>query len=190
MDGARFAAEPAGVLGEDAVDPAENAPQALDLVRLIARVLAVFVKRRRHRHAKRLLADCNVDATTSEEVMKLAVEGGDRQPVCKRERLDLTAVGPYHKAVVDEVEVDAEGDASLVHPPRRQPTDVDVERDVPPVIVGRRRGQLDLAYDLGPEVQCVLRPPPFVVGKRRELDEPTRDHGSSPITNATSSTKQ
>ena len=79
-------------------------------------------------------------------------------PVNELERLHVAAVGGDNQAVIDEVEVDLEGDVVLaVHAPRRQATYVDIERNVPPVVSWRCRRHAHLADDLGPEVQGVLR---------------------------------
>ena len=149
MHGARLAAEPAAELGEHLVDPAEDAPETLDVVRLVARVLRVFSERRRHRHAERPLANRHVDAGASKELVELPVEFGDRQTVDECERLDLPTVVAHDEPMIDEVEVDTERDAVLVHAPGRQPANVDVQRDVPPVVVGRRRCEAGEEIGLG-----------------------------------------
>jgi hypothetical protein len=51
-----------------------------------------------------------------------------------------------------------------MHPSRRKPADVDVQRRVPPVVARRHRRELDLPDDLRPEVQRDLRR--FPVGQR------------------------
>ena len=136
-------------------------------------------RRRRRRNAERLLADRNVDPEPAERRVQALVEGRDREPVVERERLELPAVGPDDEPVVDEVEVDLEGHAGRrVHPARRQPAHVDVERDVPPVVARGGRGHPHLADDLRPQVQRVLRRLPLLERERREL--PLRPHGVSP----------
>ena len=119
--------------------------------------------------------------------MKPLVELCHRQAVGEVEPLDAAAVGSNDETVVDEIEVDAERDVVLMHSSRRQATHVDVQRDVPPVILGRCGGQLHLADDLSPELQRVFRLAPLV---QRQLGKRVTQRGTPPSTNATSSTKQ
>ena len=90
--------------------------------------------------------------------MQLLVELGDGEPVDERERLHLPSVRRDDQAVIDEVEVDLEGDAVLrMHAARRQPAHVDVQSDVPPVVPWSGGGHTHLADDLRPQVQRLLR---------------------------------
>ena len=65
----------------------------------------------------------------------------------------LAAVGPHDPQVVDQVEVVLEAHLALVEPAGGQAAHVRVQGDVSPVVAGRGGGQLDLADDLGPQVQ-------------------------------------
>jgi hypothetical protein len=65
----------------------------------------------------------------------------------------LAAVGPHDQQVVDQVEVVLEAHLALVKPAGGQAAHVQVQGDVSPVVAGRGGGQLDLADDLGPQVQ-------------------------------------
>ena len=90
--------------------------------------------------------------------MQLLIELGHRQPVSELERVHFAAVAPDHQAVIDEIEVDGEGDTGLcVQATRRQTTDVYVERNVPPVVAGSGRGHPHLADNLNSQVQSGLR---------------------------------
>jgi hypothetical protein len=98
--------------------------------------------------------------------VQLRVEVGDREAVAELEapfrarRLD-------DEPVVDEVEPDLEpGAVGRVQQPRGQAAHVDVQRHVPPVVLRRQRGHLDLADDLDPEVERVLRRLPLLERQR------------------------
>jgi site-specific DNA recombinase len=58
--------------------------------------------------------------------------------------------------VIDKVDHDLERRVLVMQAPRRQTADVDVQRDVPPVVAWRRGRQLDLAEDLAVQMQGVF----------------------------------
>ena len=182
MNGTRLSAVPARELLEHLVRPLEDVPEALDRISVVRGMLAVLRERSRHRHAEGLLADRDVDAERREGCVQLLVELGDREPVDELERLHFATVGRDHQAVIDEVEVDLEGDTSArVQATRRQPAHVDVERDVPPVVAWRGGGHPHLADDLRPQVQGLLRLLPRCQRKLGELPSRLRhDHGPQP----------
>ena len=80
----------------------------------------------------------------------------------------LAAVGPHDPQVVDQVEVVLEAHLALVEPAGGQAAHVRVQGDVSPVVAGRGGGQLDLADDLGPQVQGGLGRLP---GLKRQLGQ-------------------
>ena len=84
------------------------------------------------------------------------VEAGDR---ARLERdLPAIAVGrPDDELVVDEVELDLEARAPVVHERRREAAGEHVQRYLPPVVDHRLEREADLADDLGPHVQRVAR---------------------------------
>jgi hypothetical protein len=114
----------------------------------------------RHRDAKRLLLDLDVDAELAEHFVDTGVEVRDRQPVSELEGPRAAVRGPDDQGVIEEVQGDLEGGVALMQPSGREPTNVDVERDVPPVVARRRRREADLPEDLAVEMQSVLRRPP------------------------------
>src|SRR5439155_20444077 len=96
----------------------------------------------------------------------------DGQAVDERERLDPTLVRLDHQPMVDEVEGDLERAPVLrVQTARRQTAHTDVEGNVPPVVARWARGHADLADDLHPEMQRLLRRLPR---GERELGERRR----------------
>jgi len=111
VDRARLAAVPAGEPLEHAVRPVENAPEPLDRLPVVGRILAVVRKRRRHRYPEWRLADRHVDVELRQDSVQGLVERSHRQPVEERERLDLTSVRQDDEPMVDEVEDDLERDA-------------------------------------------------------------------------------
>ena len=132
-------------------------------------MLAVFRERGRHRHPVRLLADRDVDPEGRKGRVQPLVELGDGKPVDELEGLHLSPVGRDHQPVIDEVEVDLEGDTAFcMHLARRQATHVDVQRDVPPVVSWSGGGHTHLADDLRPQVQRVLC---LLPSGQRELGE-------------------
>ena len=97
----------------------------------------VLRERSRHRHAEGLLAgSARRRRSRASAACSSLVERRDREAVGERER--LLGVGRLDdEPVADEVEADLEpGAVRPVQEPRRQPVDVDVERDVPPVVRG------------------------------------------------------
>src|SRR5215813_1087818 len=71
--------------------------------------------------------------------------------------------------MIDEVKHDLERGIAVMHAPRRQPADIDIQRYVPPVVARRCSCQPDLADDLAIQVQGVLGCPPFGQVERRKL---------------------
>ena len=158
--GAGLAVEPAAELLEDRVRPVQDAAEALDRLSIPRRVLDVLGKRRRHRDPERLLLDLDVDAELGEHRVEAGVEVRDGHPVAELERPVAPVAGLHEQGVIEEVESDLEGRPAMTEAPCREPADVDVEGCVPPVVARRRRGEPDLADDLGVEVQGVLRRAP------------------------------
>jgi hypothetical protein len=64
--------------------------------------------------------------------------------------------GPRDQGVIGEVERNLERRAAVMQAACRQAADVDVQRDVPPVVSRRRRRQPDLADDPGVQMQGVF----------------------------------
>ena len=169
MHGAGLAVEPAAELLEHRVRPVEHPAESFDRVAIPRRVLDILGKRGLHRHAERQLDDVDVDAELREQPVEARVELGDRHSTGEIERPPATIGGTDNEGVVNEVEGDVERRSSMVQAPRRQPTDIDVERDVPPVVARRGGRQPDLAHDLAVEVQCVLGRAPVAQMELRKL---------------------
>ncbi len=169
---ARLAVEPAAELFEHGVRPVEDAAEALDRLSIPRRVLHVLGKRRRHRDTERLLLDLDVDAELGKQGVEAGVEVGDGHPVAELERLVAPVTGLHTQGVIEEVEPDLEGRPAMMEAPRREPANVDVQGDVPPVIARCRRGEPDLAEDLGVQVQGVLRRAPVGEVQLRERHRP------------------
>ncbi len=160
VHGARLAGEPAAELLEHRVGPVEDPPEARDRVAIPGRVLEILGKRRRHGDAERLLGDLDVDVELAEQRVEAGVELRDGQSATQLERPGATVSRPDDHRVIDEVDRDLERGVVVMQPPRREPSHVDVQRDVPPVVARRRRGQPDLADDLAVEMQRVPRRAP------------------------------
>jgi hypothetical protein len=156
MHGAGLAVEPAAELLEHRVRPVEHPAEPFDRVAIPRRVLDVLGERRLHRQAERQLDDVDVDAELREQPVEAGVKVGDRHSAGEVEAPLATIGGADDEGVVNEVEGDVERRLPMVQAPRRQPTDIDVERDVPPVVAGRGGRQPDLADDLAVEMQRVL----------------------------------
>src|SRR5213078_390548 len=77
---ARLPAVPARELLQDAIGPVENAPEALDSVRVVGGMLAVVRERRRRGQAEGRLADRDVDAQASQHGVEPGVELRYREP--------------------------------------------------------------------------------------------------------------
>ena len=116
-------------------------------------MLVVGRERRGHRDAERHLADLDVDPEAAEHGVQAPVELRDVEPVVQAERLAAPAGGADHHGVVDEVERDVEAGAPVAERPGGESADIDVERDVPPMVVRCRRGQPNLPDDLAVELK-------------------------------------
>ncbi|HXU98497.1 MAG TPA: hypothetical protein VFP03_10385, partial [Jiangellaceae bacterium] len=116
-------------------------------------MLGIVRERGADGHAVGVFADRDVHAELVEQLVKLAVEAGHREPFLEPERPLLAAVGPHQQAVVHEVEVDLEADLGMVQPAGGQAAHVQVQGHVPPVVTRRGRGELHLADDLHPQVK-------------------------------------
>ena len=158
VDRARLAVEPAAELLEDAVRPVENAVVSPHRFEVPRSVLHVLREGRVDRKSERLLPDLDVDAEPPEGGMQEGVEVGDARAELEAAR--ATVGGADDERVVDEVERDVIGRLLLMETARGQAAHVDVERDVPPVVARRSRGEPDLADDLAVEVERVLRRAP------------------------------
>jgi hypothetical protein len=141
-------------------------------------VLDVLGKRRRHRHAERLLLDLDVEAELGEHGVETGVEVRDGYPVAELEQPVAHVRGLDDQCVINEVAPDLEGRVAMVQAPCCEPADVDVEGGVPPVVAGCRGREPDLADDLGVQVQGVLCRAPVGEVHLRKRHRP-------PITNAT-----
>jgi hypothetical protein len=89
------------------------------------------------------------------------VEVRDRHSAAELEGRRAAVAGLDDKRVIDEVERDLEGRIAVMQPSRREAADVDVERDVPPVVARRRGRQPDLAEYLAVQMQRVFRCAPI-----------------------------
>src|ERR671914_930515 len=123
---------------------------------------------RGRREAERLFPDLDIDAQPAQAFVQADVEVGDRSSGFEAEGFRPTIGGPHDERVVDEVDDDLESRAAMVHAPRGETADVDVQRDVPPMVARRRRSQSDLADDLAVQMQRVLRGTPAVEVQLRE----------------------
>jgi hypothetical protein len=133
-------------------------------------MLDVLGEGRRHRNPVRLGLDRHLDPEADEEREETLVERGDREAVGERKGFDVAAARAHDELVGDEVESDVEVAGRGTKAARRQPSCVDVQRGVPPVVLRRRRGQAYLADDLHPEVKRVFRRLPRL---ERELGQLT-----------------
>jgi len=89
--------------------------------------------------------------------MQLFVELGHESPSTSANDPTAPLVRRDYQPVFDEVEVDLEADAAgRVHRRVVNPPDVNVERDVPPVVPGSGGGHANLADDLHPQMQRLL----------------------------------
>jgi hypothetical protein len=180
MHRALFAAVPARELLEHGIRPIQDLPEPPHILRVVGGVLSVGRERGGHRHAVGVLADGDVHAQPRQQLVEPAVEAGHRQPVVEPEGSLLATVGPHDQQVVDEVEVDLKADLTVVQPAGGQATDVQVQGHMPPVVAGRGGGQLDLADDLGPQVQGRLGRLPRLqrqLGQLRPRGGGRRGHG-------------
>jgi hypothetical protein len=89
--------------------------------------------------------------------VEAGIEVRDRQSPAELEGLRATVSRPDDHGVVDEVDRDLERRVAMMQAPCRETADVDVQRDVPPVVARWRRRQPDLADDLAVEMQRVPR---------------------------------
>jgi hypothetical protein len=101
------------------------------------------------RSHERLLLDRDVDAQLGQHLVNAGIEVRHRHSVGELEPLRASIRGANDKGVVDEIEADLEGRVAVMQAPRRQPPNIEVQRDVPPVVARRRGGEPDLAQDLG-----------------------------------------
>ena len=159
------------------VRPVEDVAEAADRVVIPGGVLGVLRERCLHRDAEGLFEDLDVDSEVAEQAMNLCVEGRDRNAAGQRERLRVAVSASDDERVVEEVDRELESRALVVEPPRRQPADVDVERDVPPVITRRRRREPHLAKDLAVQVERVLGRAPVGEVELREIHGLDVSHG-------------
>ena len=123
---------------------------------VVGRVLVIVWERRRGRHAERRLADLDVEAEPPEQSRAASRRtwrrrGRRRARTTRRRRL----VAKTSRWSMKSKSI-SKSTPSRVHAPRRQAADVDVERNVPPVVRGARRRHPHLAHDLRPEVQRVF----------------------------------
>jgi hypothetical protein len=123
-------------------------------------VLVIQRERRRHRHPERQLADLDVDPQPTERPVQPPVELRDVEAIVQREPIAPPVGRAHDQRVVHEVQADVERRAAVMQAARREPTHVDVERHVPPVVARRRRRQADLAHHLAIQMQRVLRRSP------------------------------
>ena len=169
VHGARLAAVPPGEGLEHAVGPVEDPPEALDCVGVVGDVFYVLRERCRRRDPVRRLSNRDVDAKVAERRVQPLVECSDGQVVDEGERFRLATARANDEPMIDEIEVDLVArPVRRVEPSRCEPTDVEVERNVPPVVSRRRGRHTDLADDLHPEVEGLLRLLPPLEGQRRQ----------------------
>jgi hypothetical protein len=85
---------------------------------------------------------------------------------------DVVVVGGFaacmnHEIVVDEIEQDLDCSGSIRDRECRKPARRDVERDLPPVIDCWAVGKPDLADDLSPHMQRLIRVLPLLIRQAR-----------------------
>src|SRR5918999_2505013 len=122
----------------------------------------VLRERRGRREAEGLFPDLDIDAQPAQALVQADVEVGDRSSGLEAEGVRSTIGSPNNERVVDEVDDDLESRAAMVHAPRGETADVDVQRDVPPMVARRCRPQSELADDLAVQMERVLRRTPAV----------------------------
>src|SRR5439155_22348094 len=82
-------------------------------------------------------------------------------------RYARTFAGADVQLVLLKIELNFEDARRVRHRSRRQPTAVDVQRDMPPMIHRRGEGHADLANNLRPHVKGGVGGLPFVLPQRR-----------------------
>src|SRR5919106_1720661 len=88
------------------------------------------------------------------------MEVGHRQSVPELKRSRATVGGLDDQGVIDEVDRDLERCAAMMQTPCREPANIDVQRDVPPMVARRGGREPDLSEDLAVEMERVFRPAP------------------------------
>ena len=108
--------------------------EAADRIVIPGGVLGVLRERCSHRDAEGLFENLDIDSEVTEEAMNLCVEGGNRNAADQRERLPAAISASDDECVIEEVDRELESRALVMESPSCQPVDVDIERDVPPVV--------------------------------------------------------
>jgi hypothetical protein len=111
---------------------------------------------RSHGNTERLFPDFDIDAKFIEDRVDARIEVPDRHSASEPERLGPAVSGPHDHGMIDEVDGDVKGRATMMKAARCQAADVHVQRDVPPVVARCRRRQPDLPEDLAVQMQCVF----------------------------------
>jgi hypothetical protein len=58
-----------------------------------------------------------------------------------------------HEATIDEIKIDGDMTRAVWHRRRRKPAAREIKRDLPPMVLERRKREPDLAHDLRPHMQ-------------------------------------
>ena len=96
--------------------------------------------------------DPHLQAERAQPGHDLGVEIGDRTGP-QWQRLAPAVAGVDAQRVVDEIEIDLEGQAAIRHRRGGQPAAGHIERHMPPMVDRGRQREADLADDLGPQMQ-------------------------------------
>jgi hypothetical protein len=167
LDRARLAVEPRREPPEHLVGRAQDAPPALDGVRVVAVVDGVLGEvgpvaevERRRRHV-------DVDAHVAQRGGQVGVEPRAGHPVAQREARRAALARPDAEPVVDDVDLDLHGQVAVRHRPGGDAVGRHGERHVPPVVAEGHERHANLADHLREAVKRLLGRPPLVVGEGR-----------------------
>jgi hypothetical protein len=111
----------------------------------------------------------------------LSIECGHRKAIAQFQARLFARIGRDAHEVVEEIEADLQPlrlidrDAA-----RRETAEVQMKSHMPPVILRRHVGELDLAHDLDPQMKRVLGCRPALQGQARQLGVNRRGAQVSP----------
>src|SRR5207249_368899 len=152
----------------------ENSPEPLRRFGIVGTVHLVLVERQGIRHFVRNRPYLQSNAEGSQYVQVALVEG--RHGLWhERKRSRLAVAGADEKSMFDEIEVDLEGAFTVRDGRGAEPARRDVQGDLPPVVLHRRKREPRLADDLRPQLQGVTGLLP-----RLQREEGPRFSGTGP----------